>query len=109
MKVLELLPIGKIDDGLLKEMRPAVEAAFHVPCKVLPHGLDPEFAFHGERQQYHSSEILQRMQSYLTADTWRMLGVVAVDLYIPILTFVFGEAQMGGPCAVVSAHRLRQE
>ena len=36
MKVLELLPIGKIDDGLLKEMRPAVEAAFHVPSKVLP-------------------------------------------------------------------------
>jgi archaemetzincin len=71
--------------------------------------LDPEFAFHVERQQYHSSEILQRMQSYLTADTWRMLGIVAVDLYIPILTFVFGEAQMGGPCAVVSAHRLRPE
>ena len=39
----------------------------------------------------------------------RLLGVAAVDLYIPILTFVFGEAQMGGPCAVVSAHRLRQE
>jgi archaemetzincin len=38
-----------------------------------------------------------------------MLGLTAVDLYIPILTFVFGEAQMGGPCAVVSAHRLRQE
>ncbi|MGO9866053.1 MAG: archaemetzincin family Zn-dependent metalloprotease [Terriglobales bacterium] len=109
MKALELLPIGKIDDGLLKELRPAVEAAFRVPCKVLPLGLDPEFAFHGERQQYHSSEILQRMQSYLTADTWRMLGIVAVDLYIPVLTFVFGEAQMGGPCAVVSAHRLRPE
>jgi len=30
-------------------------------------------------------------------------------LYIPILTFVFGEAQMGGPCAVLSGHRLRQE
>ncbi len=109
MKLLELLPIGKIDDGLLKTLRPAVEAAFRVPCKVLPAGLDPEFAFHGERQQYHSSEILQRMQSYLTADSWRMLGIVSVDLYIPILTFVFGEAQMGGPCAVVSAHRLRQE
>ena len=32
-----------------------------------------------------------------------------VDLYIPILKYVFGEAQMGGPCAVVSVHRLRQE
>ena len=109
MKLLHLLPIGNVDDGLLHDLRPAIENTFRVSCKVLPVRLDPEFAFHGERQQYHSSEILHRMQSYLTEDSWRMLGVVAVDLYIPILTFVFGEAQMGGPCALVSAHRLRQE
>jgi archaemetzincin len=109
MKLLQLLPIGNVDDGLLKAIRPTIETAFRVPSKVLPVRLDPEFAYHGERQQYHSSEILLRMQSCLTEDTWRMLGIVAVDLYIPILTFVFGEAQMGGPCAVVSAHRLRQE
>ncbi len=109
MKLLHLLPIGNVDDGLMKDLRPAVEETFRVPCKVLPVRLDPEFAFHGERQQYHSSEILHRMQTFLAADSWRMLGVTAVDLYIPILTFVFGEAQMGGPCAVVSAHRLRQE
>ncbi len=109
MKLLQLLPIGNVDDALLKDLRPAVEETFRVSCKVLPVRLDPEFAFHGERQQYHSSEILQRMQSFLTADSWRILGVTAVDLYIPILTFVFGEAQMGGPCSVVSVHRLRQE
>ena len=109
MKLLQLLPIGNVEEGLLKDLRPALEETFCVPCKVLPVRLDPEFAFHGERQQYHSSEILQRMQSFLTEDSWRMLGISAVDLYIPILTFVFGEAQMGGPCAVVSAHRLRQE
>ncbi len=109
MKLLQLLPIGNLDDGLLKDIRPAIEETFRVSCKVLPVRLDPEFAFHGERQQYHSSEILRRMQSFLTDDSWRLLGVAAVDLYIPILTFVFGEAQMGGPCAVVSAHRLRQE
>jgi archaemetzincin len=109
MNLLQLLPIGDVDDGLLKNMRPAIEEALRVPCQVLHVRLDPEFAFHGERQQYHSSEILQHMQSFLTADSWRVLGIAAVDLYIPILTFVFGEAQMGGPCAVVSAHRLRQE
>src|ERR1039458_1901941 len=110
MKLLQILPIGNVDDGLLlKDLRPAIEETFRVPCKVLPVRLDPEFAFHGERQQYHSSEILRRMQSFLTAGSWRMLGIGAVDMYIPILTFVFGEAQMGGPCAVVSAHRLRQE
>jgi archaemetzincin len=109
MKLLQLLPIGNVEDGLLKDLRPAVEEVLGIPCKVLPARLDPEFAFHGERQQYHSSEILQRMQNFLGADSWRMLGIAAVDLYIPILTFVFGEAQMGGPCAVFSAHRLRQE
>jgi archaemetzincin len=40
---------------------------------------------------------------------WRFLAVTGVDLYIPILKYVFGEAQIGGPCAVVSAFRLRQE
>ena len=109
MKLLQLLPIGNVDDGLLKDLAPAAEEILRVPRKVLPVRLDPEFAFHGERQQYHSSEILQRMQSFVTGDSWRVLGVAAVDLYIPILTFVFGEAQMGGPCAVLSAHRLRQE
>ena len=32
-----------------------------------------------------------------------------MDLYIPVLTFVFGEAQLADGGAVVSAHRLRQE
>jgi archaemetzincin len=49
------------------------------------------------------------MQDYVHRDSWRVLGVAGVDLYIPILTFVFGEAQMGGPCAIISSHRLRQE
>ncbi|HEX6504658.1 MAG TPA: archaemetzincin [Terriglobales bacterium] len=109
MKALHLLAIGALPNGLLHELAPHLADAIRVPCEILPYGLDPGFAFHGERQQYHSSEILRRMQDYLRPDTWRLLGIATVDLYIPILTFVFGEAQMGGPCAVLSAHRLRQE
>jgi archaemetzincin len=109
MKLLHLLPIGNVEDGLLKDLCPVLEDVLQFPCRVLPVHLDPEFAFHRERQQFHSSEILRRMQSFLTADSWRLLGIGMIDMYIPILTFVFGEAQMGGPCAVVSAHRLRQE
>ncbi len=109
MKLLQLLPIGDLDGGWLRELGPALADTFHMPCEVIPRPLEAELAFHGERQQYHSSEFLHYMQRYLTPDSWRILGVTAVDLYIPILTFVFGEAQMAGPCAVVSAHRLRQE
>ena len=40
--------------------------------------------------------------------TRRLLGVTERDLYIPILTFVFGEAQIGSS-AIVYYHRLTQE
>jgi archaemetzincin len=109
MKMLELLPIGTFDERLLLDVAPALADAFRVPCRIAPVRLDPQFAFHPERQQYHSSEILQSLQGRTADGAWRVLGVASVDLYIPILTFVFGEAQMGGPCAVVSMHRLQQE
>ena len=37
----------------------------------------------------------------------KILGIVRVDLFVPVLTFVFGQAQLDGPGAVVSTYRLR--
>ncbi len=109
MKKLQLLPVGEVDTRLLDWLRQALFEKFHVPTEVLRSALDPAFALHPERQQFNSSEIVAAMQSRINGDTWRLLGVTGHDLYIPILTFVFGEAQMGGPGAVVSYHRLAQE
>jgi len=109
MKLLQLLPIGKVDDALLRGLQNGIPQFVDVSCEVLPPLLDPAPAFHSERQQHHSSELLQHMQGLVDQRTWRLLGVTSLDLYIPILTFVFGEAQMGGPCALVSTYRLRQE
>jgi len=41
------------------------------------------------------------------SDTIKVLAITKLDLYIPILTYVFGEAQLGGRCAVVSFYRLQ--
>jgi archaemetzincin len=49
------------------------------------------------------------MNARPTPDTWRLLGITGHDLYIPILTVVFGHVQLRGRCAVVSGHRLGQE
>ena len=106
---LQLLPIGDVDRRLVEDLREMMGTVFRVPCEVLARSVSAEFAFHPERRQYHSSEILAKMQEQVNARCWRLLGVAAVDLYIPILTFVFGEAEMGGRCALVSLHRLRQE
>ena len=109
MNRLQLLPIGSPDPQLLEWLAQALYEKFRTPAEILAANLDPAFALHGERQQYHSSEIIGGMQRYVTSSTWRVLGVTQFDLYIPILTFVFGEAQLGGTSAVVSYHRLQQE
>jgi archaemetzincin len=109
MSALHLLRIGDVDDRVLDKLRRGLSVEWRTRCEVIPVAVDPEFAFHPERQQYHSTEILVRMRGFLQPDAWRLLGVAGVDLYIPILTFVFGEAQVGDSCAVISLHRLRQE
>lgn len=109
MSTLQLLRVGSFEPALARELAQRLEAEFQVPCELLPRIADPEFAFHPERQQYHSSEILAWMESQITSATWRLLAVTAADLYIPILTFVFGEARLDGKTAVVSTHRLCQE
>jgi archaemetzincin len=106
---LHLLRVGPLNQGLCRELQGELEYMFRLPCEFLPSPMDAEFALHGERQQYHSSRILERMQHQVGSNSWRVLGITALDLYIPVLTFVFGEAQIGGPCALVSAYRLRQE
>lgn len=109
MKSLTLLPVGDVDKRLLEGLRRALAAEFLTTVTIDTHGLDPAFAFHAERQQYHSTEIIETIRRYHHKGDHHVLGVTAVDLFIPILTFVFGEAELGGKCAVASYNRLRQE
>ena len=109
MNLVHLLPVGKIAASLLDGLREAIPRRLPVRCEILALTLDPTPSYHAERQQFHSSEMLQRMQSLVRPGDWRFLAVAEVDLYIPILKYIFGEAQMGGPCAVVSIFWLRQE
>ncbi len=109
MKALYTLAIGQLQEGILSFLQSSLWSSLQIPCEILPAVLDPHPAFHPGRGQYHSSEILARLQRFASPKCSRVLGVADVDLYIPILTFVFGEAQIGGPCALISAQRLRQE
>jgi archaemetzincin len=109
MNPIHLLPIGNVDAVLLRDLPYALAEELQTRCDLLTPALDAEFAYHPERQQYHSTEILVRLASLRRSDSWRLVGITALDLYIPILTFVFGEAEINGSCAVVSLHRLRQE
>jgi archaemetzincin len=70
---------------------------------------DVEFAFDARRNQYASVAVLALLAGLCPGDAARLVGVTERDLFIPVLTFVFGQAQLGGRVAVVSLARLRQE
>jgi archaemetzincin len=109
MNRIQLLAVGETEAALMQSLGPPLEAEFGAQCEILEARLDPSPSLHPERRQYLSTDLLNRMRSDLVLGAGRLLGVTPLDLYIPILTFVFGEAQLNGSCAVVSTHRLRQE
>jgi len=115
VKPIHLIPLGApsrpgAEPGLdlLEYLAAALARTFRTPCQIRPETFDLSFALDAGRQQYYSTAIIQRMERAVDPDA-RVLGVTASDLYVPVLTFVFGEAQLDGNCAVVSTARLKEE
>jgi archaemetzincin len=118
VKPIHLIPLGLsggsqavtaapgLDD--LEHLAAALARTFRTPCRIRPETLEVSFSLDARRQQYYSTAIIQRLERMADPDA-RVLGVTACDLFVPVLTFVFGEAQLDGNCAVVSTARLREE
>lgn len=108
--VLRLVPLffGS-QSHLLPGLSERLSRVFGLHVEAHPPSFDPEVAYDGSRGQHNSRILLAQLLQDLPAGTSRVLGVTAVDLFIPVLTFVFGEAQLDGPAAVVSSHRLDNE
>jgi archaemetzincin len=86
--------------------RLATEFALVVRAIELP-AID--FTLDPVRSQYASSAVLEMLTREAPADATKLLAVTTRDLFIPVLTFVFGQAQLNGKVGVVSLARLRQE
>jgi archaemetzincin len=81
----------------------------HVSCHVTADEFDGRFAYDAVRRQTYSTALLARLAQAPLPEGIALLGVTEADLYVPVLTFVFGEAQMPGRAALVSLARLREE
>lgn len=93
---------------LLDELSVALARTFRLSCHVFTQRHDAAYAFEPTRRQYYSTLVLKAL-GVAGLDATRVLAVTELDLFVPILTFVFGEAQVGGSTALVSLHRLRDE
>jgi len=105
------VPVGGTGEGLLLYLGRELDRRFGTRSFVGPRlplreeWLDPESG------QYDSGAILDALLDRHAAlgqgpESLWSLGVAEVDLGAPGRTFVFGEATVGGPCAVIGVARL---
>jgi archaemetzincin len=102
-----LQPLGDVADEIMDKLKDAVGGIFHCPVEIEAGFGDLSQAYNPERKQYFSSRLLASLEK--SEGKERVVGIADVDLYVPRLNFVFGEADVLSGTAIVSLCRLRQE
>jgi archaemetzincin len=101
-------PIGDFDKEFLEQLAKEIRRVFGCRTAIIPLLKDLEFALDNERRQYHSTPILEILAGKTPPRAIKVLGITQVDLFIPILTYVYGEAQLGGKACIISTYRLKE-
>jgi len=109
---LTVLRIENVDNEAIQHVLHGLSQAFPgVVCNLFESVITvPDEAYNQARRQYHSTRILAKLIEHvekLGVDC--VLGVTSLDLYVPGLNFVFGEAHCPGKVALVSLFRLNPE
>lgn len=99
-------PIGDIPIWMSDTIAKEVGAFFGFSARVEILLNDINFAYDAERNQYHSTIILEELAKNAPDKCVKIIAVTNEDLFIPILTHVYGEAQLGGKACVISIARL---
>lgn len=113
MNAIYILPLGNADRSVITALGPRLEQSFRASVAVHEKAIPIDTFYDTQRAQYNSTGIIGHLlDRYRFADAaapTKVLGVAGQDLFIPILTYVFGEAQLGGLVGVVSYYRLPNE
>lgn len=104
---ITLKSLGNIADEIMEELKDRVGGVFHCPVELKAGVSDLAQAYNPQRKQYFSSKLLASLRKSERKE--RVVGITDVDLYVPRLNFVFGEADTVSGTAIVSLYRLRQE
>ncbi len=107
--VIYIRPIGAVDGDVIDWLKNDIGRFLGLEVREMANMAVSPRCLEKGRNQYNSTKILGEITRQVPPDAGKVLGVIDRDISIPILTYVFGEAQLGGACALVSLTRLRQE
>ncbi len=100
---IDLVPLGPWPE--VEPLAARLSRRVRVPCRVSAAWREAELPWLAERGQLDARALLSRLAAR-AAPGRVSLGLTALDLGLPVFTFVFGLAQSAPPAAVVSRCRL---
>lgn len=106
---LQWIGNDEVEGDMLGQAKDHVERIFSLPARVRRMAARPTGVLDLARGQCSSTKILRWVLEDVPSDAGKILSITDYDLFIPVLTFVFGEAQLGGKGALVSIARLRRD
>lgn len=102
-----VVPFGEVPGAALQGVAGYIRTNLSLEAHILPPFQNPTYAYDQKRGQYNAATILKALKSTPFDESLdKVIGVMNVDLFIPIFTHVLGEANEGGRYALASLYRL---
>jgi archaemetzincin len=108
-KIIAVQSLGGVRGDVVEVIAANLQAYFEMPTQTLLDQPIPDQAYNPHRGQYNCYPILKFLGTLKPNHAVKIIGVTDVDLFIPILTYVFGEAELGGTATVISTYRLSKD
>jgi len=105
---IALAPLAGVADETIDRLLAELSTRVHVPCRRVACPTAPPLDRVPGRSQIDADRWLHRLEAEARPEI-PLVGVTEADLALPIFTFVFGRARLGGGAAVISLARLRPE
>ena len=106
--VLNIIPLKFSNETLLKKLILKLSVLFD-DIRISYTLIDIEKSYSDQRKQYYSTVILESVIKSNPDLEGNVLILTEMDLFVPVLTHVFGEAQLNGKFSIVSVCRLYEE
>lgn len=106
LQSITLISFGFFEKEILEKTAEAVNQEFYCPVIIKDGHLDLSEYYDAARRQYNGNALLKFIDNMTVPDSLKTLGLFNVDLFIPILTFIFGQAFLGGRTGIASLYRL---
>jgi len=100
---------GNFEKAFLDSIAKSISREYQLPVSVKEDHSDLSEFYDPMRRQYNGNELMKELGSWSSLNHIKNIGLFRVDLFNPILTYIFGQAALNGSIGVASLYRLRNE